>query len=85
MRTAFTLGAIALSLVLGGCWSGFYDDSSAQYLHRTDTITLSAGNAKDVNAATHVIDPWPRYGSRPRNHGSNRRWRIGSVGLGHVQ
>jgi hypothetical protein len=31
------------------------------YFQRTDKITLSAGNAKEVNAATQVIDPWPRY------------------------
>lgn len=33
---------------------------SEQYIERSDTITLGAGNAKDVNAATHIIDPWPR-------------------------
>ena len=38
----------------------------AQYIQRSDTITLGAGNAKDVNAATHVIDPWPRDVSRRR-------------------
>ena len=31
------------------------------YFQRSDKITLGAGDAKDVNAATHVIDPWPRY------------------------
>ena len=36
------------------------ETNGAQYIHRSDTITLSAGNAKDVNAATQVIDPWPR-------------------------
>ena len=36
-------------------------DPFAQYIQRSDTITLGAGNAKDVNAATHVIDPWPPY------------------------
>jgi len=36
-------------------------DPFAQYIERSDTITLGAGNAKDVNAATHVIDPWPPY------------------------
>jgi len=46
-------------MALGGCWSGIYENPAAQYVNRSDTITLSAGNAKDVNAATHVIDPWP--------------------------
>ena len=31
------------------------------YFQRSDKITLGAGDAKAVNAATHVIDPWPRY------------------------
>lgn len=29
------------------------------YLRRQDRIALSAGDAVAVNAATHVIDPWP--------------------------
>ena len=35
-------------------------DPVTQYIQRSDTITLSAGNAKNANAAIHVIDPWPR-------------------------
>ena len=31
------------------------------YFQRKDTIISGAGDARDVNAATHVIDPWPRY------------------------
>ena len=31
------------------------------YFQRSDKITLWEGDAKAVNAATHVIDPWPRY------------------------
>jgi hypothetical protein len=54
-----TLALIAGGLALSGCWP--YGNEGAQYFYRSDTITLSAGNAKDVNAATHVIDPWPRY------------------------
>ena len=36
-------------------------DPFGQYIQRKDTVTLGAGDAKAVNAATHVIDPWPRY------------------------
>ena len=32
-----------------------------RYFQRSDTITMSAGDAKQVNAATHTITPWPRY------------------------
>ena len=52
--------SIGLTLALGGCWGGVYEHPAAQYFQRTDTITLGAGNAKEVNAAVHVIDPWPR-------------------------
>lgn len=34
---------------------------ASEYLQRTDTITMSAGNAKEVNSAIHTIDPWPPY------------------------
>ena len=56
-----TLACITVAAAAGGCWPGPYGNNGAQYVHRSDTITLSAGNAKDVNAATQVIDPWPRY------------------------
>lgn len=32
-----------------------------RYVQRSDTITMSAGDAKQVNAVTHTIHPWPRY------------------------
>jgi len=44
-----------------------------QYVHRSDTVTLSAGNAKDVNAAIHVIDPWPPYVGNRRVPGNGER------------
>jgi hypothetical protein len=58
MKIIRTLAAVAIAGAGAGCWP--YGNEGAQYFHRSDTITLSAGNAKDVNAATHVIDPWPR-------------------------
>ena len=36
-------------------------DPFEQYIQRSDTITFGAGNAKDANAAIHVIDPWQPY------------------------
>ncbi len=36
-------------------------DFAAPYLQRSDKIFAGAGDAKDLNAATHVIDPWPYY------------------------
>ena len=60
MKVIRTAVAIALAAALGGCWTGLYESPAAQYVHRSDTITLSAGNAEDVNQTTQVIDPWPR-------------------------
>lgn len=48
------IATVALVAGCGGCWG-----DSAQYLNRTDTITMTAGNANEINAATHVKDPWP--------------------------
>jgi uncharacterized membrane protein YgcG len=36
-------------------------DIFSPYLQRFDGIQPGAGDAKEVNAATHVIDPWPPY------------------------
>src|SRR5476649_1429560 len=55
--TSLTL-VTALAAGLAGCMHA--EDPVTQYVQRTDKITLSAGNAKDANAAIHIIDPWPR-------------------------
>ena len=55
-----TLGLACLASSLVGC-SGLYGhDEFQRYVQRSDAITLSAGDAKEVNAATHMIHPWPR-------------------------
>jgi hypothetical protein len=46
----------------GRAGEGFWE----QYFLRSDSITAGAGNAKDVNAAIQVIDPWPRYSGNRR-------------------
>jgi hypothetical protein len=68
-----TAAAVAIAAACGGCWTGVYDNPAAEYLHRSDTITLSAGNAKDVNAMTHIIDPWPRHVANRRIPGHGER------------
>lgn len=55
-----------------------WDDPSEQYLQRTDTITIGAGDAKEVNAATHMIDPWPRNVRNKRIPASGERM-VGAV------
>jgi hypothetical protein len=67
MKT-LVLGLLCLSISVpaAGCWEWTQEWEASQYFQRSDTITLGAGNAKDINAATHVIDPWPRYVGRRR-------------------
>jgi hypothetical protein len=52
--------AFAASLTCSGAWA-WDQDPAAQYFERKDTIVSGAGDARDVNAATHIIDPWPSY------------------------
>ena len=59
--THIAASAILLaSLASPSAWA-WDQDPFGQYFQRKDTVTLQAGDAKAVNAATHVIDPWPRY------------------------
>src|SRR3954470_2789526 len=45
---------------LGACNGLAGNDEMDRYFQRSDTITLSAGDAKQANAVTHTINPWPR-------------------------
>jgi hypothetical protein len=46
---------------LGSCNGLAGNDEMDRYFQRSDTITLSAGDAKQTNAVTHTINPWPSY------------------------
>ena len=52
---------IGVALALGGCYGLYGHDEFDRYAQRTDVITMSAGDAKQVNAATHTDNPWPVY------------------------
>ena len=54
------LAIIIAALALSGCYGLYGHDEVDRYFQRSDTITMSAGNAKEVNAVTHTIHPWPR-------------------------
>jgi hypothetical protein len=60
-----TARIIAIAVLLSGLAvsgaSAWDQDPFAMYVKRSYSITLGAGDAKAVNAATHVIDPWPAY------------------------
>src|SRR5438552_10323611 len=53
--------ALFAPLLLGGCYGLAGHDEMDRYFQRSDTITLSAGDAKQANAVTHTINPWPPY------------------------
>jgi hypothetical protein len=48
-------------ITLGSCNGLAGNDEMDRYFQRSDTITLSAGDAKQANAVTHTIHPWPPY------------------------
>src|SRR5260370_2656697 len=80
-RLRCCLGALAAA---GGCMqtASRYDpgvDYVQEYAQRSQTITLSAGNARETNAAIHVIDPWPRYAGNKRIPANGQRM-AGAVG-----
>jgi hypothetical protein len=52
---------ILATLSLGGCYGLYGNDEMDRYFQRSDTITMSAGDAKQANAVTHTIHPWPYY------------------------
>ena len=54
-----TIAAIHAGLLLVGCSGLWGDDEFERYSQRTDVITMSAGDAKQVNAIAQMHDPWP--------------------------
>src|SRR5258708_14229039 len=53
---------VFLALITVGSCNGLAGhDEMDRYFQRSDTITLSAGDAKQTNAVTHTIHPWPAY------------------------
>jgi hypothetical protein len=54
-----TLASVLAALLAGGCSGLWGNDEFDRYAQRTDRITLSAGDAKEVNAAAHMLTPWP--------------------------
>ena len=52
--------ALFAPFLLGGCYGLYGNDEMDRYFQRSDTLTVTAGDAKQVNAITHTIHPWPR-------------------------
>ncbi len=55
-----------------------FEDVFGYYFHRSDTIALSAGDAKNVNAVSEMVDPWPRN-VRNRNVPANGPRMTGAI------
>ena len=53
-------------------------DEIGRYFQRIDTISLVSGDARQVNAVTHIIDPWPRY-ARDRRIPANAQRMVGAI------
>ena len=71
--------AVSASAALAG--DQMFQEFFGYYLHRTDTIAVGAGDAKDVNAVSEMITPWPPYvrnrslpANGPRMTGSVQRY-----------
>jgi hypothetical protein len=58
--------ALFAPFLLGGCYGLYGHDEVDRHFQRSDTITMTAGDAKQVNAVTHTIHPWPRNVSNRR-------------------
>jgi hypothetical protein len=74
-RSISNAALMSVCLALGGCGYGVYEYPSAEYLHRTDTITTSAGNAQAINEVTQVIkpNPWDKSAHNRRIRGNGDR------------
>jgi hypothetical protein len=61
-----TIAVILRLVMFGGCWwwaecSGLWgNDEFQNYVQRSDRMTTSSGDAKEVNAIAHIPTPWPR-------------------------
>ena len=81
MRTVIPVSALLVWLSVGGCATDvvntaqIYDpvDAVQPYAQRADKITLSGGNAKEVNTRIHEVDPWPRNVGDKRIYSNGQR------------
>ena len=81
-RTTKLTGMLALVIAMG-CGNAhagddpFWDEWS-RYFQRIDPLSVTSGDAKNVNAVTHIIDPWPPY-ARDRRIPANGRRMVGAI------
>ena len=75
-------GSAALLIVMasGAAHAGDYPflDGLMRYVERIDTLSVASGDARNVNAATQIIDPWPLY-ARDRRIPANGQRMVGAI------
>jgi hypothetical protein len=60
-RLCLAIALIGSMIFPGICRAQAVDDPFSDYLQRSDSIALSAGNAQNANEAVQTINPWPPY------------------------
>jgi hypothetical protein len=70
---AIAMELIAVVVFPYACRAQAVDDPFSDYLQRSVTISMGAGNAKDANAAIHTINPWPPYVGNTHIHTTGRQ------------
>ena len=80
MTRRSTVIILAMIMACGDARAGddCFCDAMAPYRQRIDGVTVGAGDAKEVNAATQIIDPWPPYAANRRIPGDGKRM-VGAV------
>jgi hypothetical protein len=53
-------------------------DEFGRYFQRIDTNSVVSGDAREANAVTQIIDPWPPY-ARDRRIPANGRRMVGAI------
>jgi hypothetical protein len=53
-------------------------DEWGRYFQRIDAMTVASGDARDVNAVTQIIDPWPPYAHNRRIPANGQRM-VGAI------
>jgi hypothetical protein len=69
-----------------GGYAGVQDDpfwdEFGHYFQRIDGLSVVSGDARDVNAVTQIIDPWPPY-VRDRRIPANGQRMVGAIDRYH--
>jgi hypothetical protein len=58
---SLTVLMLSASASCAGAGDQTFDDFFGEYFQRSDTLTLGAGNAKEANAVSHMLTPWPPH------------------------